>query len=804
SPPVAGDAYALVGDQPIVRQSDFSPSNAFDTVKQNADLDYLTRTQQELARDLGRAPKVAFGRAGPALPVPAAGKLLRWDKDGANAIENADLESDLLNQAIQAAEEVTGTIPPLTFLSVASLRAFNNETVATAVDVIGWHSATRVGGGRFALDASDGATADDGGTVIVDAAGRRWKRRFPLPSTYEVAWFGARMNGADDDTDACQAAIAACGAAGGGTVWFGPGTHKYGGLTVPDDNVKLVHSRGATVVPVFDAQKLIYVTGDNCGVKGSVINGYAATLLVSSKHIIHAANCENFTAEKNRFKNITASDGNTGLTNLLAVHAIVIDNVDGATVKHNTVNGLSGATVFAFGSRDLDVLRNRIHNSVWYPICLYYDVAHFEIAWNRISSTDAMAIFWGGGINIMAQPPYPKPRHGHVHHNRLSGYYGYGVVLRVESTDDVLVEQNEIKNYEAASIATDATTLTGIAFQTRGTFASTLAENITDTQTGAVTINIAVTLNYPTQYFARVGSEWMLIAVDAADHQTPTTTINIVARGQNDTTPAGHSSGAVISDQNGPCRYATARHNRVHAPFSALTRMTGIAVLNEWQLARNPGDLIIIEDNFFLPAEGTASYLRHAIRVDGRKGGFTNVHINKNRGYTETNSSSQGLGAINVTAAAASGAVSGLWIDGNTMQDVGTPASSVQTALGLDYVEDVFMGRNVLSNFYRGLVVQANAGASIHTPYQQVFSNVDAARQYVMGGAGGTLPASDTQKYFSSTANLDDVSSIVNTVGKYQGKQVFNTSANKTVWASGATAGSSWVDAAGVAVNNPV
>ncbi|MEP1775826.1 MAG: hypothetical protein ABJJ73_12030, partial [Nitratireductor sp.] len=163
SPTVAGDAYALVGDQPIVRQSDFSPSNAFDTVKQNADLDYLTRTQQELARDLGRAPKVAFGRAGPALPVPAAGKLLRWDKDGANAIENADLESDLLNQAIQAAEEVTGTIPPLTFLSVASLRAFNNETVATAVDVIGWHSATRVGGGRFALDASEGATADDGG-----------------------------------------------------------------------------------------------------------------------------------------------------------------------------------------------------------------------------------------------------------------------------------------------------------------------------------------------------------------------------------------------------------------------------------------------------------------------------------------------------------------------------------------------------------------------------------------------------------------------------------------------------------------
>lgn len=43
--------------------------------------------------------------------------------------------------------------------------------------------------GAFQLDAADVASADNGGTIIVDGAGRRWKRAFTGPA--DVAWFGA-------------------------------------------------------------------------------------------------------------------------------------------------------------------------------------------------------------------------------------------------------------------------------------------------------------------------------------------------------------------------------------------------------------------------------------------------------------------------------------------------------------------------------------------------------------------------------------------------------------------------------------
>ena len=45
------------------------------------------------------------------------------------------------------------------------------------------------GGGLFRYDASDTTTADNGGTVIVDAAGNRWKRQWN-ETTCDARWFG--------------------------------------------------------------------------------------------------------------------------------------------------------------------------------------------------------------------------------------------------------------------------------------------------------------------------------------------------------------------------------------------------------------------------------------------------------------------------------------------------------------------------------------------------------------------------------------------------------------------------------------
>jgi hypothetical protein len=93
---------------------------------------------------------------------------------------------------------------PETIQSITDLRLLTSSTVKDQVILIKNYVAGD-GGGTFRYDASDTTTADNGGTVIVDAAGRRWKRQYQGP--FEVAWFG-------NDASAWTAAIAAADAAG--------------------------------------------------------------------------------------------------------------------------------------------------------------------------------------------------------------------------------------------------------------------------------------------------------------------------------------------------------------------------------------------------------------------------------------------------------------------------------------------------------------------------------------------------------------------------------------------------------------
>lgn len=60
--------------------------------------------------------------------------------------------------------------------------------------------------GFFQRDDADTTSADNGGTIIVDASGRRWKRLYS--GFVEVRWFGADHTGVADSADAIEAAIA--------------------------------------------------------------------------------------------------------------------------------------------------------------------------------------------------------------------------------------------------------------------------------------------------------------------------------------------------------------------------------------------------------------------------------------------------------------------------------------------------------------------------------------------------------------------------------------------------------------------
>lgn len=94
------------------------------------------------------------------------------------------------------AQDVLDSAKPM-----ASYTALRNYTGrATSVRITNTDVA-----GFFYRDATDGVSADNGGTIIVDASGRRWKRHYVGAAS--VKWFGARGDDATDDTAALQAAI---------------------------------------------------------------------------------------------------------------------------------------------------------------------------------------------------------------------------------------------------------------------------------------------------------------------------------------------------------------------------------------------------------------------------------------------------------------------------------------------------------------------------------------------------------------------------------------------------------------------
>ena len=74
----------------------------------------------------------------------------------------------------------------------AQVRAYSGS--ATRMDIIGRSSPSDGGAGLFVVDPADTSTPDDDGTVLVDAAGRRWKRDYT--GVKKAAWFGV-TDGAD-------------------------------------------------------------------------------------------------------------------------------------------------------------------------------------------------------------------------------------------------------------------------------------------------------------------------------------------------------------------------------------------------------------------------------------------------------------------------------------------------------------------------------------------------------------------------------------------------------------------------------
>lgn len=111
----------------------------------------------------------------------------------------------LTQDVISLIEEVTGSGIGIV-ANIAALRALTT-VVNTPVWVEGYYTLNDGGEGMFVFSPTDTTTADNGGTVIVDAAGQRWFRS-TQGEAVNIVWFGTKGDGIFDNTTAINNAIA--------------------------------------------------------------------------------------------------------------------------------------------------------------------------------------------------------------------------------------------------------------------------------------------------------------------------------------------------------------------------------------------------------------------------------------------------------------------------------------------------------------------------------------------------------------------------------------------------------------------
>ena len=175
--------------------------------------------------------------------------------------------------------------------TIAALQA-NTETFPTVIVVKNHSTAGDQGGGTFWRDDADTTSADNSGTIVVDANSKRWKR-INSENNVNAKWFGATGDGTTDDTSAIQAAIDYAATTNGGTVFLPEGSYLITGLSIPafvylrgsgERGTRLLFNASSDAIAVGGTASSVYY---NCGVTDlSIIMTDTAATGIRSKGVV--------------------------------------------------------------------------------------------------------------------------------------------------------------------------------------------------------------------------------------------------------------------------------------------------------------------------------------------------------------------------------------------------------------------------------------------------------------------------------------------------------------------------------------
>ena len=141
---------------------------------------------------------------------------------------------------------ISGTV--VSFANIAALRANNTAPGETTVWVDGYYSGNDGGEGMFWWASADTASADNNGTIIVDANGNRWYRQTAKAQPWSILWFGL-TTGSGDNTALMNGMISTLASAGGGVIYVPEGTFTFTGtISIQANNIRISGAnRGASI-----------------------------------------------------------------------------------------------------------------------------------------------------------------------------------------------------------------------------------------------------------------------------------------------------------------------------------------------------------------------------------------------------------------------------------------------------------------------------------------------------------------------------------------------------------------------------
>ena len=150
----------------------------------------------------------------------------------------------------------------------------------------------------------------------LDTLGELTQEALAKVGTYNVRHFGAVADGTSNDADAINKAIAACNAAGGGTVFVPSGVYATGSIHLKN-NVTLALDAGATLkaLPDADAALLIGKNLENVNIYGP------GTLNGTGNNGITLQHCQNV-----EIRNLNVHNGGTAAIFLTNCDRVLVDN----------------------------------------------------------------------------------------------------------------------------------------------------------------------------------------------------------------------------------------------------------------------------------------------------------------------------------------------------------------------------------------------------------------------------------------------------------------------------------------------